>query len=211
MKFSKSILGLTGLVVLAGCASFASGPSSAEIEALLKSSFGERGLAKLDRLDQSALQRACSDYAGKELPKGLREKLEKAAVDAVKTPEGSLLGNWQNGERIAQNGRGLQFTDTPETVAGGNCYACHQIRKDELSYGNIGPSLYNYGKLRGVSDPASPNSDPIIKYTWAKIWNSHAFNACSQMPRYGDAAILNEQGLKDVMALLLDPRSPVNQ
>jgi L-cysteine S-thiosulfotransferase len=205
------LLGLAGLTVLAGCASLASGPSAEEIQALLKASFGERGNAKLDRLEQSALQQACSDYAKTELPKPLRARLEKAALDAVNTPVGSLLGNWQNGERIAQNGRGLQFSDAPDVVTGGNCYACHQLRKDELSYGNIGPSLYNYGKLRGVGDPASASAEPIVKYTWAKLWNSHAFNACSQMPRYGDAKILTEAQLRDVMALLLDPRSPVNQ
>jgi sulfur-oxidizing protein SoxX len=31
------------------------------------------------------------------------------------------------------------------------------------------------------------------------------------MPRFGHAGLLNEQQLKDIMALLLDPRSPVNQ
>ena len=48
-------------------------------------------------------------------------------------------------------------------------------------------------------------------YTWGKIWNSHAYNACSQMPRFGDAGILTEAQIKDVMALLLDPNSPVNK
>jgi sulfur-oxidizing protein SoxX len=31
------------------------------------------------------------------------------------------------------------------------------------------------------------------------------------MPRFGNAGIINEQQLRDVMALLLDPKSPVNQ
>ncbi|HQR77850.1 MAG TPA: sulfur oxidation c-type cytochrome SoxX, partial [Burkholderiaceae bacterium] len=46
---------------------------------------------------------------------------------------------------------------------------------------------------------------------WGKIWNTHAFNLCSQMPRYGDAGILSEAQIRDVMALLLDPNSPVNK
>ncbi|MGB8856636.1 MAG: sulfur oxidation c-type cytochrome SoxX, partial [Burkholderiales bacterium] len=91
-----------------------------------------------------------------------------------------------------------------KTVNGGNCYACHQIQKAEISFGNIGPSLTQYGKLRG-------NSEPIVKYTWAKIFNSHSYNACSNMPRYGAAGILSEAQIKDVMALLLDPQSPVNK
>ncbi|HEU4622011.1 MAG TPA: sulfur oxidation c-type cytochrome SoxX, partial [Burkholderiaceae bacterium] len=99
---------------------------------------------------------------------------------------------------------GLQFSDTASTVNGGNCYACHQLAKAELAYGNIGPSLYQYGKLRGTSEP-------ILKYTWAKVWNAHGYNACSQMPRFGDAGILTQEQLRHVMALLLDPASPVNQ
>ena len=94
---------------------------------------------------------------------------------------------------------------------GGSCYNCHQISKTELSYGSIGPSLYNYGKLRGVSDPTAIDSKPIVDYTWGKLWNSKAYNACSGMPRFGHAGILTEQQLRDVMALLLDPKSPVNQ
>jgi sulfur-oxidizing protein SoxX len=31
------------------------------------------------------------------------------------------------------------------------------------------------------------------------------------MPRFGHAGLLNEQQLRDLMSLLLDPRSPVNQ
>ena len=50
-----------------------------------------------------------------------------------------------------------------------------------------------------------------MEYTWGKLWNSRAYNACSQMPRAGHKGILSEQNLKDVMALLLDPKSPVNQ
>ena len=51
----------------------------------------------------------------------------------------------------------------------------------------------------------------VVTYTWGKLWNSHAYNACSQMPRYGDANILTTAQIKDLMALLLDPNSPVNK
>lgn len=118
--------------------------------------------------------------------------------------DGKWLGDYKSGEKIAQSGVGLQFSDNEKTVNGGNCYACHQIAKTEISFGNIGPSLHQYGKLRG-------DSEAVMKYTWAKIWNSHAFNACSSMPRYGDAGILTEEQIKDVMALLIAPESPVNQ
>ncbi|TMG99918.1 MAG: sulfur oxidation c-type cytochrome SoxX, partial [Betaproteobacteria bacterium] len=90
-------------------------------------------------------------------------------------------------------------------------YNCHQISKEEISFGTIGPSLYQYGKLRGVTDAAAPASAEIIKYTWGKIWNAKAYNACSAMPRFGHAGVLNEQQVRDLMALLLDPQSPVNR
>jgi sulfur-oxidizing protein SoxX len=96
------------------------------------------------------------------------------------------------------------WSDTLKTVNGGGCYNCHQITKEEISYGTIGPSLLNYGKMRG-------NSEPILVYTWNRISNSKAYNACSNMPRMAHFDLLTEQQMKDVMALLLDPASPVNK
>ena len=203
-KNMKIAIAVGAAVLLAGCGTSVT-VSDAEVLQTMKDSFKERGIAKLDRLDQSELQKQCSAYAGKELPAALKAKLEKASLDAVKYPaDGKYLGDWKEGERIAQSGRGLQFSDAPGTVNGGNCYACHQLSKQEISYGNIGPSLYNYGKLRG-------NSEPIVRYTWARLWDSHSFSACNNMPRYGASGILTEQQMKHVMALLLDPASPVNQ
>jgi len=40
------------------------------------------------------------------------------------------------------SGIGLQWSDRADSVNGGNCYACHQLTKEEISFGNIGPSLY---------------------------------------------------------------------
>ncbi len=189
--------------VLAGCATYTP-PTQEETMAVIRSSFQDRGIAKVDRLNQTELQRICSE-TGNDPPKDVRARLEKAALAAVKFPaDGRWLGDHKQGERIAQTGVGLQWSDRADTVAGGNCYACHQLAKAEISYGNIGPSLLHYGKLRG-------NSEEIKRYTWAKLWNTNAFNACSSMPRFGDAGILTEEQIRHVMALLLDPESPVNK
>ncbi len=198
--------GVASVALAGGLAACASGGSrSADVTESLKSSFNARPTAGLERLDQSELQRACSDAAGKPLPKAVADRLQEQALASIKYPaDGQFLGDWKEGERIAQSGRGLQFTDAPGTVAGGNCYACHRLSRQELAYGTIGPSLYQYGKLRG-------NSAETVKYTWSRLWNPHAFNACNAMPRFGAAGILTEQQLKHVMALLLDPASPVNQ
>lgn len=209
IKKSASVLLLT---MLAACANTDSKPvvaepSDEEIHQLMLSSFKEKGIAKLERVNQTELQKACSlaETAPGGLPDAKRTELQNAALAAVKYPaDGKYLGDWKAGEKIAQTGVGFQFSDKEGTAAGGNCYACHQLAPQELSYGNIGPSLYQYGKLRG-------NSEEIMKYTWAKIWNSHAYNACSNMPRFGAEGILTETQLKDVMALLMAPDSPVNK
>ncbi|MGE5338679.1 MAG: sulfur oxidation c-type cytochrome SoxX [Gemmatimonadota bacterium] len=194
-----------GALALAGCASlFYTPPSKEETLAVIKSSFHDRGIAKVDRLNQSQMQAICSDTHNNPSAEQ-RAQIERAAQVSVKYPsDGNWLGDYKHGERIAQTGVGLQWSDKPGKPAGGNCYACHQLSKAEISYGNIGPSLYHYGKLRG-------DTEQTRRYTWAKIWNTHAFNACSPMPRFGDAGILTEAQIKDVMALLLDPASPVNQ
>ena len=201
-----AVASLLGSALLVSCVVYTP-PTPQETQQVVKSSFRERGIAKLDRLNQSALQEACSEAAstGQELPKDVRAQLERQALASVKLPpDGVYLGDFKQGERIAQTGVGLQWSDNDKTVAGGNCYACHEIAPQEIAYGNIGPSLKGYAKLRGTSQA-------VVAYTWGKLWNSHAYNACSQMPRYGDANILTVAQLKDVMALLLDPNSPVNK
>ncbi|MES2361024.1 MAG: sulfur oxidation c-type cytochrome SoxX [Pseudomonadota bacterium] len=216
MTIKKTALLSLGLAVAALLASCAAAPTSQQVaeatQQVMKSSFRAQGEAKLDRLMQDASNQACSDAAGAALDEKLAKSIEAANLQTVKFPaDGKLIGNWSEGEKIAQNGRGLTWSDKPGEANGGSCYNCHQISKAELSYGSIGPSLYNYGKLRGVSDPAAPGSKAIVDYTWSKLWNSKAYNACSGMPRFGHAGILTEQQLRDVMALLLDPKSPVNQ
>lgn len=202
-------------VVLSACSS---APSPADYdkmaEAMTKSSFQDKGIAKVSRLDQDEANRLCSaaDTAGKPLDDKVAKAIEEANLKSIKWPsDGKFLGDWKQGEALAQSGRGLTWTDDAKTANGGNCYNCHQISKEEISFGTLGPSLYNYGKIRGVSDPSAPASKAIVDYTWGKLWNARAYNACSQMPRAGHAGILNEQQIKHIMALLLDPQSPVNQ
>lgn len=195
--------GILLFILLAGCAT---GPSDEEIAAqalkTMQSSFKDRGQAKLDRLDQDETQKLCSSLP---VSKEAAEKIEKLNTAALKYPaDGKLLGDWREGEKIAQSGVGMQFSDDPKRPAGGNCYACHQLSKAEISFGTIGPSLYNFGKLRG-------QSEPIQRYTYGKIYNPQAFTACSNMPRFGHKGILSEQQVRHLVALLLDPASPVNR
>lgn len=189
--------------VVATAPAVAENSADATFEAALRSSFQEKGQATMDRLERNDMQRACSQEEPPASDVGTA--IMKAAVERVKFPaDGSFLGDWEAGKKLAGIGTGMQYSDDPAVPNGGNCYACHQLEEAEIAYGTIGPSLKQYGKLRG-------QSEEMLKFTWTRLYNPHAYNPCSHMPRFGDAGILTEQQLKDVMALLFDPESPVNQ
>jgi len=180
----------------------------------VRTSFRDQGIVKASILNTDETNLACSaaDVAGKPLDKKRAKEIEALNLKTIKWPsDGKFVGDWKQGEALAQSGRGLTYSDDATTPNGGNCYNCHQLDKKEISFGTIGPSLYNYGKLRGVTDVNSPASKAIIEYTWGKIWNSKAYNACSNMPRAGHMGIMTEAQIRDLVALLVDPKSAVNQ
>ncbi|WP_294537218.1 sulfur oxidation c-type cytochrome SoxX [uncultured Rhodoblastus sp.] len=192
-----------------GKTDWGAGADDATFHAMLKGSFHDKGIATMARLDQDATQAFCSDPArasgADKDSAALRARIEAENLASIKWPaDGKWLGDWTKGEAIAQNGRGLTSTDKAGAVNGGNCYNCHQISRREIAYGTIGPSLDNYGKTRG-------GSEETLRYTWGKIYNAKAYNACSNMPRGGHMGVLTEDQIRDLMALLLDPQSPVNQ
>lgn len=200
------VAGLLATPLLLAAADKAAAPdrNAMAYEAMLKS-FKPKGQADMDRLKQDETQAACSLAApGNPPPDVTRAIMQRNQAAIVYPADGQYLGDWKQGEKIAQDGFGKQYSDDPAKPSGGNCYACHQLAKDEVAYGTIGPSLLGYGKLRGQS-PA------ILKYTWGKLYDTKAMMVCSNMPRFGHMGILTEQQIKDVMALLFDPQSPVNQ
>jgi sulfur-oxidizing protein SoxX len=177
---------------------------SAKARALFKSDFKPRGQAAIDRVYEDALQAVCNRTENNPSAENTK-RLEADQLAKVKYPaDGKLVGDWKKGERLAQSGRGMTWSDKAEDPIGGNCYNCHQISAKETAYGTVGPSLLHYGKLRG-------NSPEIQKYTYSKIFNAKAFNACSDMPRFGHVEALKPDQIKDLVALLLDPESPVNK
>jgi L-cysteine S-thiosulfotransferase len=156
------------------------------------------------RIEQDEAQRLCSEHKG-ELPAALVPKLVESQKATVVLPaDGKVIGNWKEGAKIAQNGRGGQFSDPPNIVGGGNCYACHQLSKAEVSYGTMGPSLNEYGKIRRFREDDA-------KAAYAKIYNAQSVLPCSNMPRFGLTKALSEQQIKDVVGYLFDPESPVNK
>jgi L-cysteine S-thiosulfotransferase len=156
------------------------------------------------RVTQDETQRICT--AEDNAPVGAAYDVilarEKATVEYP--ADGDVIGDWKKGEQVAQRGTGGQFSDTAATLRGGNCYACHQMAPAELSYGTLGPTLTNYGKDRKFDKDEA-------KATYAKIYNAMSVAPCSQMPRFGFHKFLTQDQIKDAVAFLFDPASPVNK
>ena len=191
----------------AGAQSWGPGADDRAFAEMLRTGFRNAGPVSVDRLVQDETQAFCSDPVASGSAAGAKraEQLEAANLATVKWPaDGKFLGDWRAGERIAQSGRGLTWTDAPSQANGGNCYNCHQISMAEISHGTLGPSLHGYARLKGTDERA-------LRDAWAKIWNSKSGNACSNMPRAGHMGILKEKDIQDLMALLFSPDSPVNK
>ncbi|MGD9804771.1 MAG: sulfur oxidation c-type cytochrome SoxX [Hyphomicrobiaceae bacterium] len=203
MRFLK-ILAAAVLVALPAGAMAEERADAAKVDKVYIDMFRDAKGDWAKRVERDETQKICSDYRNN-LPQAEFEKVllrEKANV--VMPADGKVMGDWKKGEKISQSGFGLRFNDKPGTVSGGNCYACHQMSKTELSFGTLGPSLVEYGKTRKY-DPEE------AKRTYAQIYNSNAVQPCSTMPRFGHNKVLDEEQMKDLVALLFDPESPVNK
>ena len=135
---TKIVLGAAAAVaVLAGCASMMDrGPDATTV---LKTSFKERGIAKLDRLDQSELQKACSEAAanGKDLDAATRARLEKAALANVRYPADAGYNSggdhdkaktWQEEQRAAGFDIHISFGDVRDFDSCARCIDDVQTR-----------------------------------------------------------------------------------
>jgi len=177
----------------------------AKADAAIKAAFPAVPADWASRLTPDETMRQCS-ASGNNPPKAIAAAIQAREKATIEYPaDGNFMGDWKKGEALAQSGFGLRFTDYPTTRAnGGNCYACHQLTKKELSYGTLGPSLSEYGKLRDYKDAE-------VKEAYEKIYNSHAALPCSNMPRFGANKILTIDQIKDAVALLMSRDSPVNK
>jgi sulfur-oxidizing protein SoxX len=192
------------VAVAAAAMSATAGDYRAEAIATMKRDFKSRGIATVDRLSEDGVQTICNRSDDRP-PADIARRLEGDQLATVKWPaDGKFIGDWKSGERIAQSGRGMTWSDSASAPGGGNCYNCHQIAPHETSFGTIGPSLYGFGNTRG-------NGPDIQRYVYGKIYNAKAYNLCSNMPRFGHFGALTEGQIKDLVGLLLDQESPVNK
>lgn len=204
----RSISALAGLMlVLSATTAIAQQPAKvdgATVDKYIQATFKSAPAEWQARIVPDEAQRVCSDTRGNLSPAQDKALLEAAKVSIVYPADGNVIGDWKRGQQLAQRGTGGQFSDQPGGPIGGNCYACHQLSKAELSFGTLGPTLYEYGKIRKFKPEEA-------KAAYAKIYNAQAVQPCSNMPRFGHNKFLNEQQIKDATAYLFDPESPVNK
>ena len=179
-------------------------PDPAAADTAIKAAFPTAPADWAPRLTGDDTMQQCS-VSRNSPSKEVAEAIQKRELASIAyPPDNNFMGDWRKGEALAQSGYGLRFTDYPARQAnGGNCYACHQLTKKEVSYGTLGPSLSEYGKLRDFKPEA-------VKAAYEKIYNSHAAFPCSTMPRFGANKVLTVEQIKDAVALLMSPESPVN-
>jgi sulfur-oxidizing protein SoxX len=176
-----------------------------------KAAFRDQGIAKVDRIQQDLGQKACSS----DQPPPTRGQADRGRVAGhVKWPAGGqYLGDWREGEKLAQNGRGMTWTDSlrrhqgqrrpvlqlPPDRQGRDQLRHHRPqpvqlrqdpRRDRPGYARPAPpSCSTPGASCGTARPTRPAPTCRASATWAA----------------------DENQLRHVMALLLDPKSPVNQ
>jgi sulfur-oxidizing protein SoxX len=200
-------------VILAALAFFVAQPVSAQetkvdplhVDVLMTFAFSQAPKDWAGRTKQDETMKVCS--ATLNAPSAAQGDAIMARERAkIKYPDdGKLMGDWKKGEAIAQSGYGGRFSDyPPRRPNGGNCYACHQMTQSEVSYGTVGPSLREYGKIR-------KHAEEDVKAVYEKIYNAHAAFPCSLMPRLGSNGILSIDQIKDLVALVMSPESPVNK
>lgn len=176
-----------------------------EVDVKMKFAFSQVPKDLAGRTEQDETMKVCSAVHNAPSTDQSSAIIAREKATIIYPEDGKLVGDWKKGEAIAQSGYGVRFTDYPPRRAnGGNCYACHQMTKTEVSYGTIGPSLLDYGKNRKFAEADT-------KAVYEKIYNAHAAFPCSLMPRFGAKGVLTIEQIKDLVALVMSPDSPVNR
>ena len=121
------------IIALSAASAFAQQQPSvdpARVDAVIKSAFPAAPAEWQARLVPDETLRQCSAHRNsppREIAAAIQQR-EKATI--VYPPDGKLLGDWQKGERAAQSGYGLRFTDYPPRSANGGCLAwCSWCRR----------------------------------------------------------------------------------
>ena len=177
----------------------------AALDRLMKDGFKNAAPDWQARLVQDETQKVCSSTRNNPSPQVAQALRRREKAQIVYPADGVFMGDWKTGEALAQSGYGLRYTDyPPRQETGGNCYACHQLDKSEVSYGTLGPSLVAYGKVRNFGAP-------FEKAVYEHIYNPQASQPCGSMPRFGTNKVLTIEQIRHLVAYVMSPESPVNK
>ena len=201
-------LPVAGAIVLAAAVAsvlLGSREGGASVDDAIKSSWTAATPEWQARLVQDDTQKECSAHRNSP-PKSVADAILARERAKIAYPaDGKLMGDWKKGQQLAQSGYGGRFTDYPPRAEnGGNCYACHQLDAKELSYGTLGPSLLEYGKNRKYAAAE-------VKAVYERIYNPQAVIPCANMPRLGASKYLSIDQIRDLVAFVMSPESPVNK
>src|SRR5215471_3594472 len=104
----------------------------AKVDKAMRAAFPNASAEWLSRLKGDPTMQACSNHKDAptvELTRTIGAR-ERATIQYPS--DGEFIGDWKRGEQLAQSGYGLRFTDSPTRETGGNCYACHQLTRQEV-------------------------------------------------------------------------------
>jgi sulfur-oxidizing protein SoxX len=121
----RTIALFAGLAMLAAAAPGALQAEEIRSAALemMKRDFKARGAVGMERLDEDPVQALCNRTGSLPTSEQAAPLQAQLAASIVLPADGNLLGDWATGEKVAQSGRGMTWSDKPEAPVGGSCYS----------------------------------------------------------------------------------------
>lgn len=114
------------------------------VDAYVKATFGKAPQEWQDRIVPDETLKACNAYHNN-VPSAEADKIVQRELAKVVYPaDGKFLGDWKEGRKVANNGRGGQFSDPPEYGRG------RQLLR-----------LPSVGKVRSLLRHARPEPDQL--------------------------------------------------
>ena len=165
----------------------------------MKASFRDQGIATVDRLQPG--RRATRLLAGR--GQAAARGRAPGAIEAAEPEDDPVAGRRPLHRRLARGREDRaerprhdldRQAGEPATAATATPATSSTQERDLLRHDRPEPLQLRQAARR--ERPASPAAKAVVEYTWGKLWNAKAYNACSNMPRFGHAGILTEQQIK---------------
>jgi L-cysteine S-thiosulfotransferase len=211
--FAAGTTCLATLVVVIGAHRALPRPAS-PVDAVIAASWSAPSAHTRLWAQQDLTQRECTLYGNRPPDREAVAIMEREWRAIVYPADGVIFGDWQRGAELARNSgtAGPGAGQGARMAIGGLCAACHELEHGNVSNPRVatpsmpdkaGPALTGYGRNRS-------NAASEAKLLYEQIYSSNAVIACSIMPRFGSHNVLSPEQIRDIVAYLLSPESPVN-